>query len=874
MEMKGLSDAEVKERKDRGEVNSVEPIVSRSYKDIFLKNTFTPFNLILFAIGAILLIFQEYRDAFAATGIIILNIIVATVQESKAKRRLDQIALLLRPKVTVVRNGSESIIDQSEIVKDDIIKLNPGDQALVDGIVLESDYLEMDESLLTGESHTIRKHDDDRIYSGSFCVTGTGYYKVDAFGESTFASKMLSSAKKYKAKKTPLQVETTAVTELLMIVAFVFMILMVIVTIIKNSNPSMVVELVMKNAVIVLDIVPIALFLLIVIAYMVSAIRMANKGVLLQNSSAVESLSHVDVVCMDKTGTITTNRLVFNDMVTYHDGAEELIKNFANATGSRNRTIDALIDRFGTADVKVKDEIRFSSDRKYSAVRMEVGGKDISVFMGAFPSLSNRLDRKDCKEVIDSYSSKGLRTVLLAKGAVPDLYDGNGEPFIPDLELQAVIAIEDEVRPDCRETIDVFLNNGMDIKVISGDDPVTVDSLFEIAKIPGERKIISGEELDALQGEEKEKAILECNIFGRMKPDHKEKIINTLRSNGKYVAMVGDGVNDVKSLKAAQVGVALESGAGAARGVADIVLLKDDFSALPRSLVEGKRTVSGMRNILKLYLARNFVFAFMVFLIMIVIGSFLETASSLFQPMQASFYALSSVGITTFLMTIWAEPTDTKGAILPGVLNYAVPVAAVLSLFATIIYIAFYVLTMNGTLIMELNEFQILHYGIPEFDNVPEMLEYYHVSSLADVPMHRYAEINARNALLLFVILSGISQILFVMPIRKFFSVDGNTVKDYRPTILMCLLFGFVALVYYLVNTHDVLQKLITLEIFPPLYTLSIIGLVVGWWFLMRQILRKNRKGIITNLTQRWFDRKYRKLFEYAMEEDDVQTKD
>ena len=874
MELKGLTDAEVKERKERGEINSVEPIVSRSYKDIFVKNTFTPFNLILFAMGAVLLILGEYRDAFAATGIIILNIIVATIQESKAKRRLDQIALLLRPKVTVIRNGTEVIVDQAEIVKDDIIKLNPGDQALVDGITLESDYLEMDESLLTGESHTVRKHVQDRIYSGSYCVTGFGYYQVDAFGDSTFASKMLSSAKKYKAKKTPLQIETTAVTELLMIVAVVFMFLMVIINIIKNSDLSIALELIIKNAVIVLDIVPIALFLLIVIAYMISAIRMANKGVLLQNSSAVESLSHVDVVCMDKTGTITTNKLVYNDMVAYRDGCEEIVKAFANATGSKNRTIEALIEKFGKTEVNVKDEIRFSSDRKYSAVRMELDGKDVSVYMGAYPSLSSKLDRKECKDDIEMYSSKGLRTILLAVAKTPDLYDSNGDPIIPDLELLAVIAIEDEVRPDCRETIDVFLNNGMDIKVISGDDPVTVNSLFEIAKIPGERKIISGEELDALSGDAKEKAILECNIFGRMKPDHKEKIINTLKNHGKYVAMVGDGVNDVKSLKAAQVGVALESGAGAARGVADIVLLNDDFSALPKSLVEGKRTVSGMRNILRLYLARNFVFAFMVFFIMIVISTIMDSSLSLFQPMQASFYALVSVGIVAFLMAIWAEPTEIKGAILPGVLNYAIPVALVLSIFAVGLYIVFYNLTLNGTLVIDFNEFQLLHYGIPEFDTVEEMCKHYGVDNIQDIPLSRTAEINARNALLLFAILAGISQIVFVMPIRKFFSIDGKTVKDVKPTILMCLLFAFVALAYWVVDTQPLLQKLITLVSFPLEYALGIIVAVVVWWFIMRQILRRNTHGIITKIAQKWFDNKYRKLYMSAKEEDDVQVED
>ena len=253
---------------------------------------------------------------------------------------------------------------------------------------------------------------------------------------------------------------------------------------------------------------------------------------------------------------------------------------------------------------------RFSSERKYSAVKFNYKDGPKCVYMGALSSLGRHLD-VDVLADVERYSSRGLRTVILAKGTESDLYR-DGQEYIPDLKAIAVVAIEDEVRPDCRDTLNVFLNNGMDVKVISGDDPKTVDSLFTIAKIPGERKILSGEELDALEGEEKTKAILETNIFGRMKPDHKEMIIATLKNEGRYVAMVGDGVNDVKSLKMANVGVALQSGSGAARGVADMVLVDDNFAALPKALVEGRRTVSGMRDILKIYLSRNFLLAVLV----------------------------------------------------------------------------------------------------------------------------------------------------------------------------------------------------------------------------------------------------------------------
>ncbi|MBQ6547765.1 MAG: HAD-IC family P-type ATPase, partial [Candidatus Methanomethylophilaceae archaeon] len=604
------------ERVQKGEVNSVEPIVSRSYSDIIIKNVCTTFNLILFILGAILLILDEPINALAATFVIIFNICIATLQEMKAKRRLDKIALLMRPRVIVVRDGEEKEIDQSEIVRDDVIILNAGDQALVDGEILEEEYLELDESLLTGESRTVKKHVGEQVYSGSYCITGKGYYRVTAFGDESFASKMLASAKKFRNKMSPLQIETTAVTKLLMSIAFIFFLFLIVLSIIKYHNFEMIRDSVVLNAVIVLDIVPIALFLLIVIAYMIAAVRMAESGVLLQRSNSVESMSHVDTVCMDKTGTITTNKLLFKEMKAFIDEeqAAEIIRIYSSSTGSVNKTVEALIKQFGKCDTEVLDEIRFSSERKFSAVKVRYGGREMCIYLGALSSLGRKLDT-DVSPYISEYSSKGLRTVIIALSTGDELYV-DGEETIPDLKSVAVVAIEDEVRPDCRETLDVFFRNGMDIKVISGDDPHTVDSLFTIANIPGERKIISGEELDALSGKEKTQAILETNIFGRMKPDHKEMIVATLKNEGRYVAMVGDGVNDVKSLKMANVGVALQSGSGAARGVADMVLVNDNFGALPKALVEGRRTVSGMRDVLKVYLSRNFLLAVLVLFIL------------------------------------------------------------------------------------------------------------------------------------------------------------------------------------------------------------------------------------------------------------------
>ena len=872
MAVKGLTSAEVEEHIRRGEINSVEPIVSRSYSDIIVKNVCTTFNLILFILGAILLILDEPINALAATFVIIFNICIATLQEMKAKRRLDKIALLMRPKVTVIRDDEEKIIDQSEIVKDDVIVLNAGDQALVDGEILEDEYLELDESLLTGESHTVRKHVGDSVYSGSYCITGKGYYRVTAFGENSFASKMLVSAKKYKNKMSPLQIETSAVTKLLMTIAFIFFALLLVLSLIKYHTWEEIEKNVLLNLVIVLDIVPIALFLLIVISYMIAAIRMADSDVLLQRSNSVESMSHVNTVCMDKTGTITTNKLIFKEMTTYIEESEakDIIRLYANSTGSVNKTIEALIKEFGEEQVEAIDEIRFSSERKYSAVKFMYRGEETCIYMGALSSLGRHLD-VDVSEIINDYSSKGLRTVLLTKGNTKDLYV-DGKETIPDLTVVAVIAIEDEVRPDCRETLGVFMENGMDIKVISGDDPHTVDALFTIAEIPGDRKVLSGEELDALEGREKVDAILETNIFGRMKPDHKEMIIATLKSEGRYVAMVGDGVNDVKSLKMANVGVALQSGSGAARGVADMVLVNDNFGALPKALVEGRRTVSGMRDILKVYLSRNFLLTVLVFFIMFVFASAFEYGATPFLPTQATVYAFISVSIPAFLMTLWAQPDESKEAVLPEVMRYAIPTAIVAGAFALIVYLTFYILTMDGFIEFTYTTREFLMLGWPSYiegdeaENIVNLFRNYDVpyiegvTTIDDFPrdkaVARMAEVYARNAMLLFCMLQGISQLFMVTPYWKCFSIDGHLHKDIKPTLLIFLLYAIVAAVYYIVSVNDVAFEWLPLITFPPEYVAVIIGAVVLWLFTNILVLRKGWLGFITEAVDKWYRKK------------------
>ena len=829
--MKGLSTAEVEERRRQGLVNDSDVRTSRTYTDILVKNAFTPFNIILFVIGALLLIMGNLVSALSATGIIIVNILISTIQEMRAKRRLDKIELLIRPKVTVIRDGVEVVIDQNDVVKDDLIVLRAGDQAMVDGVLEECRSLEMDESLLTGESSTVRKEVGQTIYSGSICVIGEGYYTVTAFGDDSYASRMLSSAKKFTSKHTPLQMETGTVTKILMALAFILMGISVIIEIMGRGSFSETLEV----FVLCLDIVPVALFLLIALTYMIAAVRMSGSGVLLQRANSVESISHVDTVCMDKTGTITTNKLVFEQSFPFIEpvDAEHIASVFATTTGSRNRTVETLVSQYGESDAELVEEIQFSSSRKFSAVRVDDSGHRYCVYSGAWNVLRPHVsDPMSIDHIIKQESSKGLRTLIICRASDQSLYRGD-EPVIPNLQPVSVISIRDEVRPDCRDTIEVFLQNDMDLKVISGDDPVTVDALFSIADIPGERKIISGPELEAMSSEERERAILETNIFGRMKPENKEEVIETLKRKGRYVAMIGDGVNDVKSLKSAQVGVALETGSGAARGVADMVLVGDNFSALPKALVEGRKTVTGMRDILKLYLTRNFALAIMMVVIYLFVGSLPMI------PIQNTFYAFVSVTIAAFFMTFISKPETNKELILPDVLKFCIPSAIIISAFGFLAYGVTWHLVGSGTLVIDWDYMsQFVSADILSKYN-DDIIEY---MGWAKSPAE---EICARSAMVFTVSIAGILQLFLICPRFKFLSVDGRTNKSIVPTLIVLFLLFLIFAMYRFLPVIAVL--LVKLVIFPQAYFLFLILLIVVWFFvelfvLKKQVLKKSTK--------------------------------
>ncbi|MBO4798763.1 MAG: HAD-IC family P-type ATPase, partial [Candidatus Methanomethylophilaceae archaeon] len=436
---------------------------------------------------------------------------------------------------------------------------------------------------------------------------------------------------------------------------------------------------------------------------------------------------------------------------------------------------------------------------------------------------------------------KGLRTVVICRGK-GSLYSGE-EPVIPELEAVAAISIRDEIRTNCRETIGAFLDNGMDLKVISGDDPATVDAMFSLAGIPGNRNLITGPALSELSGEEKEKAVLESNIFGRMKPEDKEEVIDILVRNGRYVAMIGDGVNDVKSLKAAQVGISLESGSNAARGVSDMILVNDDFAALPKAVIEGRRTVSGMRDILKLYLTRNFALALMIAFVYVIAG-YVPVI-----PVQNMFYALLSVSAVAFFMTLFSKPIQTKGLILPDVLKFAIPSAVCITAFGLVFYAAVWIGVGNGMIAPDFGSMA----SIAGFSDTGDFIEY---MSWSGSPVE---EICARSALLLFVTLAGLGQIMMVSPYFRFLSIDGKTNKSLVPWFVIMLV--SVALIAIFIWFPWGLLYIVKMVIFPAeIYALMFVMLFI-WFFTEKHILSRGYMGGLSEFFKRRYLNKLEKEY-------------
>ncbi len=787
--IQGLSESEVIARRARGQGNNVQFQTSRSYVTILRQNAFTFINTVLFAIGIVLILLGRSGDAAVTAGLVLMNVVVGVVQEGRAKHKLDQIALLTRPKAMVIREGQERTIDPSEIVLGDVLVARPGDQIVVDGQVVgpEDADMDVDESLLTGESDLIPKGPGDPVYSGSFCMTGSALYEAQKVGTASLANQITAGARTFRQVKTPLQREIDLVIRMMVLLATQLGILLFIASALERAP---VVETVQIAAVIV-ALVPQGLFFMTTVTYAMGAVRMAGKGALIQQANAIESLSHTNVLCLDKTGTLTTNRIMFHAVHPIGIQPAELahaLGDYAASLSGGNRTIEAMGAAFGGQARSLREQVPFSSERKWSALAFDDDALHGVYVLGAPEVLQPYLSLtqgRDVAAVSDEWAARGLRVLLLAyRPEVTSLHDAQRQPQLPsDLIPLSVLSFSDELRPEAQATLKGFAEAGIQLKIISGDNPQTVAALARQAGLENVRAV-SGLDLSGMDEAQFAQVAEETTIFGRIAPQQKQELVRVLRNKGYYVAMIGDGVNDVLSLKQAHLGIAMQSGSQAARGVADMVLLGDSFAALPAAFREGQRIVLGMQDIVRLFLTRTF------YVTLLIVGATIVGLEFPMLPKANSILALLTVGIPTLALAAWARSGAPPRSLLRSVTHFVFPAAFTVAALSLAVYLAYLLTTKN----LEI----------------------------------------ARTALTTTTVLCGILLIPFVEPPTPAWVGGDELSSDWRPTILalgMLVLYGLVMLVPALRSFFEL----------TPLRGLDVIligALVVAWALVLRFVWR------------------------------------
>ena len=833
----GLTAQEAARRRGAGLGNAPLPPTTRTYAQILRENTFTFVNNILFVLGIALVLVGRPMDAVVSLAVISTNIVVGIVQEIRAKRTLDRIALLTRPTATVVRDGTAREVPPDDLVLGDLVELRAGDQVVLDGR-LASGAVGVDESQLTGESDVLPKRPGDEVFSGSFATTGRARYVVEKVAAASFANQITAGARSFRRIVTPLQGEVNLVVRVVLAIVVYLEILLVIRGLVQALRPGDVVA----DATLLAGLVPNGLFVSIAVAYALGAIRVLRFGALVQQANAIESLSHVDVLCLDKTGTLTANRLEVERVVPLGGAAEDevvaAVAALAASATAGNKTSEAIAARWPAAPRPLAGEVPFSSVRKWSAVAFAgtAGGGDAGgaegvggiVVLGAPQFLRRYLaagqaeglpvpaagqaegvpvpaDRDPegwdaIRAALTDLTARGLRVLLVAThpdaGALPPAHDDDAAATLPSgMRAIGLVALRDELRDEAAETLASFRDNGVQVKIISGDDPETVVALAKQAGI-ADAAHVAGHQLDELDDEQLGALASETTIFGRITPAQKERLVDALRARGHYVAMIGDGVNDVLSLKKANLAIAMGSGTQATRGVADLVLMQDSFAAVAQAVEEGQRILNGMQDILKLFLTR-------IATVGLVVVSSLVVVTFPIELRNASALTVFTVGIPSALLALWAQPGRRVRASLTRTLAVFVGPAAVVS-------------SLAGLLVL---------YGSLFFAGASGLHE-----GLFSVALD-----NARTALTAFLVYAGLLLIVFVEPPIRWFAVVEPITTDRRPALLaLALGVGFIVTIQV-----RAARDFFSFGVPAPHDAVLVLVAVVVWTLLVREFWRR-----------------------------------
>lgn len=660
----GLSRSELDERIEQGKVNTPVDSPLKTTKEIILSNIFTYFNII-FIVIALALVFCKSFNHLMFLPIIAVNTTIGIIQEIRSRNVLQKLNLLNSPKSRVIREGTRIDISTDSLVKDDIVVLSSGDQIAADAIVVSGE-ITVNESLVTGESDEISKHSGDSLLSGSFVVGGECLAQLTNVGANSFVSKLTVEAKQLKKSE-----KTGMMRSLTMLIKFIGIIIIPIAFLlifrqIRHLNISLS-EAIVSTAAALLGMIPEGLYLLVTIALAISVIRLSKSKTLVHELKSIETLARVDVLCVDKTGTITENKMTVSDVIPIAEYSNEnksdivsLIAKCISVHTSDNSTLQALKEYFNFSEhSNPLSVIPFSSETKFSSVSFAKGN---SLLIGA-PEFILRHQYSEYKSVIDNFTSEGYRVLLFAR--YPE--ELTTPVLTTDVEPIALITLSNLIRSSAKNTFEYFEKQGVKIKVISGDNPVTASVAAQKVCITGAENYIDATQLDS--DEKISEAVLKNTVFGRVTPEQKRKFIKALKRAGHVVAMTGDGVNDVLALKESDCSIAMASGSDVASHVSQLVLLDSDFSAMPSIVAEGRRVINNIERSASLFLVKN-IFSFLLACVSI-IAMFAYPVT----PAQLTLVNVVTIGIPSFILALEPNTDIVHGKFLRNVIGKAAPAA-------------------------------------------------------------------------------------------------------------------------------------------------------------------------------------------------------
>ena len=690
---RGLTGAEVRKRIDDGLINETNNNISKTKKEIVLTHTLTYFNFLNLFLGVIVICSGQLKN-LTFLGVIIINSVIGIIQELKVKKLVDGLSVITASKVKVIRNRRRQEIPIDELVIDDVMLVESGNQIGADSIVLSGEGIEVNESMITGESHAVKKFKGDTLWSGSFLVAGSGVAQVIHVGKDNYAVELANKAKDKKRATSEMQ---DSIKRIIKIIGFVIIPVGILLFLSQRNIDGTSLSDAMVNTVAgVIGMIPEGLVLLTSISFILGVGRLAKKRALVQEMEAIEALARVNVLCTDKTGTITTGELKVKEIIPLGEEffkkpvgdeavdleatarlddmpmpdslakteAVENIKTVMNeisfAFNDVNSTQTALMNYFQkTAAWEIEDLIPFSSSRKYRAIRFVNHGAYV---LGAPEFILKDTEYTSILDIVEPYSKQGLRVLLLASAAEVS----SKTETVKGIKPIGLILISDIIRTEAKATFDYFASQNVAVKVISGDNPATVSYIAVEAGLQDGDKYIDATQLPD-DDSELRNVICDYTVFGRVTPEQKQRIIKAYQANEKIVGMVGDGVNDVLALKDADCGIAMAAGSDAAKQVAHIVLLDSDFACMQDIVREGRMIISNIERVSALYLTKT-IYSVLLSVIFILLGRAYP-----FIPIHLSIISATAIGLPSFLLTLEQTETVTQNGFLKHVLRISLP---------------------------------------------------------------------------------------------------------------------------------------------------------------------------------------------------------